>query len=82
MCHHEDYKVDWDRKADKPTIEQIECAVGRQQIEARIAEINERIAATTQWGALLTALSEERRGLTRALLDFDNRPRTLPGKGD
>lgn len=54
----------------------------KNSIDRRIAEINERIAATTQWGALLTALSEERRGLTRALLDFDNRPRTLPDKGD
>lgn len=39
----------------------------REQIQARIRELDERIAGAKQWGALLTALDEERRGLQAQL---------------
>jgi hypothetical protein len=35
--------------------------------EDRLAEIDKRIAAAKQWGALLTALSEEREGILREM---------------
>lgn len=41
--------------------------MSREQMWARVAEINEKIASARQWGALLTALNEERNGLMRAL---------------
>lgn len=41
--------------------------MSRAQMWARVAEINEKIASAKQWGALLTALNEERDGLMRAL---------------
>jgi hypothetical protein len=37
------------------------------QIRARVAEIDEKIANAKQWGAMITALDEERRGLLRLL---------------
>lgn len=39
----------------------------KDEIRARVAEINEKVSNARQWGALLTALSEERDGLMRAL---------------
>jgi flagellar hook-associated protein FlgK len=41
--------------------------MSKEEMRKRVAEINERIASARQWGALLTALSEERNGLMRAL---------------
>jgi hypothetical protein len=38
-----------------------------QELYDRLAEINQRISQAKCWGALLTALSEERRGIERAL---------------
>jgi len=35
----------------------------RSEIESRIAEIDAKIGAAQHWGALLTALSEERKAL-------------------
>jgi hypothetical protein len=37
--------------------------------EDRLAEIDKRIAAARQWGALLTALNEERQGILRAIAE-------------
>jgi hypothetical protein len=37
--------------------------------EDRLAEIDKRIAAAKQWGALLTALNEERQGILRAIAE-------------
>lgn len=45
----------------------------RERLKARLAELDERIAAVEQWGALLTALDEERRAVLAAL----NEPDTL-----
>jgi hypothetical protein len=39
----------------------------KDEMRARVAEINEKIASARSWGALLTALNEERNGLMRAL---------------
>jgi hypothetical protein len=36
-------------------------------LRERLAELDAEIAATKQWGAKLTALDEERRGILRAL---------------
>lgn len=39
----------------------------RAELEKRLAEVNARISAYPYWGAALTALDEERRGLERAI---------------
>ena len=41
--------------------------MSRDQLEQRLAEVNERIARATAWGALLTALSEERKNIEQEL---------------
>jgi hypothetical protein len=42
----------------------------RHEIYARIVAIDQRIAGAKQWGALLTALDEERRGLISLLSEW------------
>jgi hypothetical protein len=39
----------------------------RQQLERRLAEIEEKIANYPHWGAVLTAWDEDRRGIMSAL---------------
>lgn len=39
----------------------------RAELERRLAEIETQIAAATSWGAHLTVLDEERRGIRRSL---------------
>lgn len=46
--------------------------MSRDQLEARLAEINERIARATAWGALLTVLSEERKDIEQELCRIDS----------
>lgn len=40
-------------------------------LRERLAEIDDKIAATKQWGALLTALNEERRAILKNLGQTD-----------
>lgn len=46
----------------------------RQQLEKRLAELNEKIANYPRWGAVLTAWNEERRGVEAAIRRLDNGP--------
>jgi hypothetical protein len=39
----------------------------REQMLARVRELDAKIAAYPHWGAALTAMDEERRGLIQAL---------------
>lgn len=48
--------------------------MNRQLTVCRIAELNAAIAKTKQWGAALTAMEEERRGLERRLRWLANGP--------
>jgi hypothetical protein len=49
--------------------------MSRQQLEARLVELNKKIAEYPHWGAVLTAWEEERRGVERALRQLDDGPR-------
>lgn len=48
--------------------------MSRQQLEARILELNMQIAAATSWGAALAAMDEERTELVRALRRLNDGP--------
>jgi hypothetical protein len=39
----------------------------REKLEARLKELDAKIAAHPHWGAVLTAMEEERRGILAAL---------------
>jgi len=45
--------------------------MSRQQLEKRLAELDEKIANYPRWGAVLTAWDEERQGIERALRRLD-----------
>jgi hypothetical protein len=42
----------------------------RRRLRARLRELDAMIAAQSQWGAVLTALHEERKGILAALIGY------------
>jgi hypothetical protein len=44
-------------------------SLSEEMLLERLAELDAKIAAAKQWGALLTALSEERQGILRAIAE-------------